>query len=103
MVVEVAYADPNRQILRAVTVPIDTTLIEAVAASGVLTEISELSGTSFVPDGYGIFGQHAIPEQKLREGDRVEIYRPLLIDPKDARRQRSKKQKQLLRKLASES
>ena len=45
------------------------------------------------PAAIGIFGRKAPPEQVLREGDRVEIYRPLIADPKEARRRRAEQKK----------
>jgi putative ubiquitin-RnfH superfamily antitoxin RatB of RatAB toxin-antitoxin module len=43
------------------------------------------------PDSIGVFGKKVPPEQPLLNGDRVEIYRPLIADPKESRRQRAKK------------
>jgi putative ubiquitin-RnfH superfamily antitoxin RatB of RatAB toxin-antitoxin module len=81
--VEVAYADPQRQLLRAVEIVVGSTVADAVAASGILTQLP-----GFVPAGIGIFGRLVEPDTRLREGDRVELYRPLRIDPKQARRNR---------------
>jgi putative ubiquitin-RnfH superfamily antitoxin RatB of RatAB toxin-antitoxin module len=81
--VEVAYADPQRQVLLAVAVATGSTVADAIAASGILAQLP-----GFVPAGIGIFGQRVGPDTRLRDGDRVEIYRPLRIDPKQARRNR---------------
>ena len=84
--VEVVLAMPDRQELIALEVPAGTTLAEAISLSG-LPEMFE----GFEPDftKVGIFGQKASPEKVLHEGDRVEIYRPLIADPKEVRRQRA--------------
>ena len=84
--VEVVLAMPARQELVALDVAVGTTLAEAIAQSGV-TERFE--GFELDLGKVGIFGQKAEPEQVLREGDRVEIYRPLVADPKEVRRQRA--------------
>lgn len=84
--VEVVLAMPDRQELVSLDVEEGTTLAEAITLSGV-TEKFE----GFEPDlgRVGIFGRKASPGQVLRSGDRVEIYRPLLADPKEVRRQRA--------------
>ncbi|MDO5685795.1 MAG: RnfH family protein [Neisseria sp.] len=85
--VEVVLALAEQQYLRRITVPSDTTLQAAVTASGLADEFPQ-----YVMDGtFGIFGKRAAPDTVLQEGDRVEIYRPLLIDPKSARRRRARK------------
>ena len=84
--VEVVLAMPARQELVALDVAVGTTLAEAIAQSGV-TERFE--GFELDLDKVGIFGQKAEPDQVLREGDRVEIYRPLVADPKEVRRRRA--------------
>jgi putative ubiquitin-RnfH superfamily antitoxin RatB of RatAB toxin-antitoxin module len=81
--VEVAYADPQRQVLLAVAVAAGSTVTDAIAASGILAQLP-----GFVPAGIGIFGRLVEPDTLLRDGDRVELYRPLQIDPKQARRNR---------------
>ncbi|WP_203299625.1 RnfH family protein [Marinobacter sediminum] len=88
--VEVAYARPDRQEIVPVTVPQGTTALEAVKLSGIVAIFPEID-----PDGIdmGIFGK-VIKDPSahpLREGDRVELYRPLQIDPKQARLNRAKK------------
>ena len=83
--VEVAYADPQRQFLRTVEVVAGSSAADAIAASGILAQLP-----GFVPAGIGIFGQRVESDTRLRDGDRVELYRPLRIDPKQARRNRVK-------------
>ncbi|MCM0613294.1 RnfH family protein [Marinobacter sediminum] len=89
-IVEVAYARPDKQEIVAVTVPDGTTALEAVKLSGISGIFPEID-----PDAIdmGIFGK-VIKDptaHQLREGDRVELYRPLKIDPKQARLNRAKK------------
>lgn len=85
--VEVAYALPARQTLLALEVPRGTTAGEAVEASGVRSRHPELAGTELV---LGVFGERVGADHVLEPGDRVEIYRPLQLDPREARRQRAR-------------
>ena len=87
--VEVVLAMPERQPLVSLDVATGTTIAEAISLSG-LPEMFE--GFELDLTKVGIFGHKAGPEQVLREGDRVEIYRPLIADPKEVRRQRALKQ-----------
>lgn len=84
--VEVAYALPQVQTLLALEVPAGTTAREAVRLSGILEKHPEID---LEHAKLGIFGKHIKPELALRDGDRVEIYRPLIADPKEVRRQRA--------------
>lgn len=84
--VEVAYALAERQWLLAVEVPAGARVADAVAASGI-GAAAGLSGTLEV----GVFGRRCAAEALLREGDRVEIYRPLNFDPMESRRRRAAK------------
>ena len=85
--VEVAYALPAKQLIKQLDVSPGTTAIEAVAISNIAGEFKELS----VDDDLklGIFGKAVAHSHPLAKGDRVEIYRPLKIDPKEVRRQRA--------------
>ena len=88
--VEVAYALPERQRIIALEVPFGTTVFEAAERSGI-TDFFE--GIDLATAKMGIFGK-AVPNPRahvLEDGDRVEIYRPLLIDPKDACKARARK------------
>jgi len=80
---------PERQELVSLEVNAGTTLADAISLSG-LPE--KFDGFEVDLRRVGIFGQKASPDQVLREGDRVEIYRPLIADPKEVRRQRALKQ-----------
>lgn len=84
--VEVVLAMPDRQELVVLEVTTGSTLADAITQSG-LPEMFE--DFELDPTRVGIFGQKASPDQVLRDGDRVEIYRPLIADPKEARRQRA--------------
>lgn len=82
--VEVAYATPERQLILKVEVPQDTTAAEAIRLSGIEEQFPEIDlGKSRI----GIFGKLCKTDRVLRSGDRVEIYRPLLVDPRVARRE----------------
>lgn len=84
--VEVVYADATRQVVRPVALPAGSTVMQAIEASGLAREIP---GLVVDPARLGIFSRKAAPDQVLGEGDRVEIYRSLTLDPKEARRRRA--------------
>ncbi|MBM7125201.1 RnfH family protein [Dyella flava] len=84
--VEVVCATADRQYLRRVTLPAGSTVIQAVEQSGLLQEMPEVD---MDPSRLGIFSRRVAPDDVLQDGDRVEIYRPLSLDPKDARRRRA--------------
>ncbi|OHX17302.1 RnfH family protein [Chromobacterium amazonense] len=90
--VEVAYARPDRQWLAAVTLPAGSHALDAVRASGILAQCPELNEAALK---LGVFGKAVKAEAPLRDGDRVEIYRPLLADPKEVRRQRAEAGKRM--------
>lgn len=81
--VEVAYARPEQQWLESVTLPVGATAFEAIQQSGLLTQCPEID---LAQNRIGIFGREVALEQVLQAGERVEIYRPLLADPKEVRR-----------------
>lgn len=84
--VEVAYALPDRQQIVELKVPEGTTALQAATQSGI-TEMFE--GIDLENAKLGIFSKPVSPQQALREGDRVEIYRPLIADPKEVRKARA--------------
>lgn len=90
--VEVAYALPQQQRVIALTVSASTTMVEAVQRSGITGEFPEID-LATMP--LGIFGKvERSPQTRvLRDGERVEIYRPLANDPKEARKARAAKAK----------
>ena len=88
ILVEVAYARPERQILLAIEVPAGTTAREALLGSGIA---SHLGGVELASVPVGIFG-HRLEDPRnhvLAAGDRLEIYRPLAVAPREARRKRA--------------
>jgi uncharacterized protein len=78
--IEVVQAWPRRHLAMALDLAPGTTVADAVAASGL-----ETAGIS----GYAVYGRRVEPGTSLRDGDRLELLRPLLLDPKDARRRRA--------------
>ena len=84
--VEVVYAGPSQQVVRRVSLPAGSTVMQAIEASGLARDIP---GLVVDPSRLGIFSRKAAPDQVVGEGDRVEIYRPLTLDPKEARRRRA--------------
>jgi len=82
--VEVVYALPDRQRVTRVRFEEGMTAIRAVEESGLLNDFPELAGRGL---DLGIFGRVVQESHALRPGDRVEIYRPLTADPREARRQ----------------
>lgn len=90
--VEVAYALPERQTLLRLEVPEGTTAEEAIRRSGILERHPEIDlGVNKI----GIFAKPVAGNRVLRAGDRVEIYRPLIADPKAVRKQRAEEGKRM--------
>jgi putative ubiquitin-RnfH superfamily antitoxin RatB of RatAB toxin-antitoxin module len=89
MHIEVVLAMPEKQELIRLDLAPDATVADAIEQSGI---VAMFDGFELDKAKVGIFGQKVTMEQLLRDGDRVEIYRPLLIDPKEVRRQRALKQ-----------
>ncbi|EET45406.1 MULTISPECIES: RnfH family protein [Neisseria] len=87
--IEVVYGLPGKQVLKKMNVQNGCTAREAVCQSGLDEIFSELD-LQTAP--LGIFGKSVKDETLLRDKDRIEIYRPLLIDPKEARRKRVQNQ-----------
>lgn len=85
--IEVAFALPERQAVVALSVPLGTTASEAVALADLPARFPELPAEALAGVDLGIFGKRLREPggHRLRAGDRVELYRPLLIDPKRAR------------------
>ena len=89
--VEVAYALPDKQAIVAVDVSPGTTALEAARLSGIT---DKFAGIDLDNAKLGIFGAVVAPGQVLAEGDRVEIYRPLIADPKEVRKARAARAKE---------
>ena len=88
--VEVAYALSRQQFLRRLKMPSDSTVRQAIVQSGVLSKFPEIDLKSVK---VGIFSRPVDLDVLLNSGDRVEIYRPLILLPTDARRLRAERQK----------
>jgi putative ubiquitin-RnfH superfamily antitoxin RatB of RatAB toxin-antitoxin module len=84
--VEIVVATPDRQVLMELTVEAGATVADVIAASGIASRFPELP-VQDMPTG--IWGKPVARDCTVREGDRVELYRPLQIDPREARRQRA--------------
>lgn len=90
--VEVAYALPDLQVVLPVEVEEGATLRQAIERSGVLNRYPEID---LAVNKVGVFGRLAKLDETLRARDRVEIYRPLIADPKEVRKQRAAEGKRM--------
>lgn len=90
--VEVAYARPERQVILPVMLAAGSTIEQAIEQSGVVNEFPEIDLSQ---NKVGIFGKLSKKTAELKAGDRVEIYRPLLADPKEVRRKREAEGKRM--------
>ena len=88
--VDVVYAAVTRQVVKTLTLPAGSTVEAAIRVSGLLNEFPEIDLTI---NRIGIFGEFAGLDQNLEDGERVEIYRALLADPKETRRRRAQAKK----------
>lgn len=86
LTVEVVYATSSVQALVTLKLPAGATVQEAIQASGFLQHFPDIN---LAVNSVGIFGKVCNLDQVLKPSDRIEIYRPLLHDPKDARRHRA--------------
>lgn len=84
--VEVVYARPERQELIRLTLPAGATLQQALELSGLLPKHPEID---LATGKFGVYSKLAKLDTVLRDRDRVEIYRPLIADPKEVRKQRA--------------
>ena len=84
--IEVAYARPDRGWLIPVSVSEGDTIISGIRQSGILDQCPEIDPDTLQA---GIFSRKLPLDTPLKDGDRIEIYRPLKIDPKEARRKRT--------------
>ena len=90
ILIEVAYALPKKQLIIPIKVKQGVTAQEAIQLSGITKKFPEIN---LETNQIGIFGKLTQRNHVLRERDRVEIYRPLIADPKEIRRQRAAKGK----------
>jgi len=85
--VEVVYALPDEQVLLALNVEDGATVGQVIERSGIVLRFPEIGAA---PAAVGIFGKRARLDTPVCDGDRIEIYRPLIADPKEVRRARAK-------------
>jgi hypothetical protein len=90
--IEVAYAEPETQVIIPLRVPQGTTIEQAIRQSGVLEMFPSID---LSVNKVGIFSKLSKLDTALREKDRVEIYRKLIADPKEVRKQRAAQGKQM--------
>jgi putative ubiquitin-RnfH superfamily antitoxin RatB of RatAB toxin-antitoxin module len=83
--VQLCYATPDTELLKDLEVSVGTTIEQAIAGSGLLPEI-DLQQTPV-----GIFGKKKELSTVLRDGDRIEVYRPMHPDPEETKRRRAAK------------
>ena len=88
--IEVVYALPDKQTLLECSVPSGTTVMEAIHLSNMLEKHPEID---LAVNKLGIFGKLTKADAVLRDKDRIEVYRPLLADPKEVRRRRAEEGK----------
>lgn len=101
--IEVAFVGEKSQLIIPIEMNNASTLEEALEQSGILQKFPELGcDIKALKDRVGIFGEIKTFNTVLKEGDRVEIYRSLKIDPKEARRARARKERALQRKMKYE-
>jgi putative ubiquitin-RnfH superfamily antitoxin RatB of RatAB toxin-antitoxin module len=86
--IELVYARPNKLTIESLRVAATTTVGQAIEQSGILRRHPDIATD---PLAVGIFGCRAELSRPLRDFDRIEIYRPLIADPKHARRQRARR------------
>lgn len=89
--VEVVYALPQQQTVLSLRVTPEQTVRQIIEQSGVLQQYPEIDLDNNM---VGVFGRQVKLEQSVRDGDRIEIYRPLLADPKEIRRRRAEQAKE---------
>jgi putative ubiquitin-RnfH superfamily antitoxin RatB of RatAB toxin-antitoxin module len=99
LTIEVAYALPRRQLILELQVGEGTTVEQAIRASGIL---EQFPGIDLKSSKIGIFGKPCKPTDTLANGDRVEIYRPLIADPKEIRKQRAARGKDMKKGAGSQ-
>jgi putative ubiquitin-RnfH superfamily antitoxin RatB of RatAB toxin-antitoxin module len=83
LVVEVVYAHPDQQTILSIVLPRGSTIQDAIKCSGIVQMHPEIAAGTLTA---GVFGRRRALDAPLRDGDRVEIYRPLGADPKETRR-----------------
>ncbi|HEX5055966.1 MAG TPA: RnfH family protein [Gammaproteobacteria bacterium] len=87
--IEVAYARSDSQLIIELEVEEGATIEEAISSSGILLKFPEID---LSVNKVGVFGKQMALERPVREGERIEIYRGLVADPKQARRRQARAQ-----------
>jgi uncharacterized protein len=95
--IEIVYAQTERSVAKSLELPQGARIADALAQAA---SDQEFSGIDLGSATVGIFGKVAPRDQLLKEGDRIEIYRPLLEEPKLARRNQARAQKTASRKTS---
>ncbi|CAM3730813.1 RnfH family protein [Rheinheimera salexigens] len=91
LMVEVAYALPTQQSLLTLSVAADATVEQIIHSSGILQQYPEIDLSQLK---VGVWSRTVKLTDTVKEGDRIEIYRPLIADPKDLRRRRAERAKE---------
>ncbi|HEY0921066.1 RnfH family protein [Rheinheimera pacifica] len=91
IMIEVAYALPERQSLMTLSVNRNSTVQQVIERSGILQQFAEID---LAVQKVGIWSRPVKLDDTVKAGDRIEIYRPLIADPKDLRRRRAEKAKE---------
>lgn len=97
---QIAHAYPERYYLKSIQVDEGTTVQFAIIQSGILQQFQEIN---LLENKIGIFSRPVKLTDKVNDGDRIEIYRPLLADPKEIRHKRALEQAEKVKKKKSES
>ena len=90
IMVEVAYALPEEQVIISIKVPTKSDVKQAIKKSGIQKKFPNIDLSK---NKVGIFGKKTTLDHPLKDRDRIEIYRPLILDPKEMRRKRAAKKK----------
>ena len=90
ILVEIAYALPEEQVIISIKVPSKSDVKQAIEKSGIQKKFPSIDLSK---NKVGIFGKKTTLDHVLKNRDRIEIYRPLILDPKEMRRKRAKKKK----------
>ena len=90
ILVEVAYALPEEQVIISIKVPTKFNVKQAIEKSGIQKKFPSIDLSK---NKVGIFGKKTKLDHLLKDRDRIEIYRPLILDPKEMRRKRAAKKK----------
>ena len=90
ILVEIAYALPEEQVIISIKVPTIFNVQQAIEKSGIQKKFPSIDLSK---NKVGIFGKKTTLNHLLKDRDRIEIYRPLILDPKEMRRKRAAKKK----------